>query len=79
MHVRPDRGVLGLLKAANGQRHLADGQLSHFRRLRKPLGLTLGVKKAIAFSSLLKATRGHTIQCLLCPASTAPCPISEST
>lgn len=54
MHVGPHRRVLGLLRGPLGQRHLADGRLSGFRGLREPLGLALGVKKAVALSSLLK-------------------------
>lgn len=54
MHVGPHRQVLRLLKGPLGQRHLADGLLPHLRGLGEPLGLALGVKKAVALSSLLK-------------------------
>lgn len=56
MHVGPHRGMLGLLRDPLGQRHLAGRLLSHFWRLRKPLGLALEVEKAVALSSLLKPT-----------------------
>lgn len=54
VHVGPHRQVLRLLKGPLGQRHLADGLLPHFRGLGEPLRLALGVKKAVALSSLLK-------------------------
>ena len=57
VHVGPHRQVLGLLRTPLGQRHLASRLLSHVRRLGKPLGLALCVRKAIALSSLLKSTR----------------------
>lgn len=79
MHVGPHWWVLGLLKGPLGQRHLAGRLLAHFRRLRQPLGLTLCVEKAVTFSSLLKATTRHTIQCLLAPRLTAPCCTREPT
>lgn len=54
VHVGPHRWVQGLLGGPLGQRHLAGGRLSGFWGLWEPLGLALGVKKAVALSSLLK-------------------------
>lgn len=63
VQVGPHWWVLGLLRAPLGQRHLAGRLLSHFWRLRKPLGLALWVKKSITFSSLLKPIRQYMVHC----------------